>query len=170
MTKEVNDAWRESGFPLSSKSCKVLAPREVPNVYNFTSSDKTQLTVSACMNAAGYFLKPLIVYPGKRFASNSLDGFEDAVMGRTETGWMDSELFLTWLKDVFSPALDARSIKRSVVLFVDGHSTHCILEASKFCRENAILCCIVYLSTLHIFFSRVILNFLALWKNHGNRQ
>ena len=37
----------ESGFPLCPKSGKVLAPQGVPNVYNFTSSDKTQITVLA---------------------------------------------------------------------------------------------------------------------------
>ncbi|XP_060578915.1 uncharacterized protein LOC132735898 [Ruditapes philippinarum] len=129
----------ESGFPLCPKSGKVLAPRGVPNVYNFTSSDKTQVTVLACMSAAGYYPKPLIVYPGKRFATNPLEGFPEAVMGRTENGWMDSELFVTWLRDVFVPALDDRAIKRPVVLFVDGHSTHSTLSASKFCREQEII-------------------------------
>ncbi|XP_053372939.1 uncharacterized protein LOC128546445 [Mercenaria mercenaria] len=44
------------------------------------------------------------------------------MLGRTESGWMDSELFVKWLEDVFSPGLDERGIKRPVVLFVDGHN------------------------------------------------
>ncbi|MEW8544190.1 MAG: hypothetical protein AB2693_11710, partial [Candidatus Thiodiazotropha sp.] len=106
---------------------------------NFTSSDKTQITVLACMNATGYYLKPLIVYPGERFSYNPLEGFPDAVLGRTVSGWMDKDLFATWLKDVFLPGVKERGIKLPVVLFVDGHSTHGTLEASTFCRENNII-------------------------------
>ena len=129
----------ESGFPLCPKSGKVLAPWGVPNVYNFTSSDKTQITVLACMNANGYYLKPLIVYPGSRFSYNPLEGFPEAILGRTDSGWMDKELFATWLKDVFLPGVTERGIKLPVVLFVDGHSTHGTLEASTFCRENNVI-------------------------------
>ncbi|XP_060584711.1 uncharacterized protein LOC132740757 [Ruditapes philippinarum] len=84
-------------------------------------------------------LKPLIVYPGVRFNYDPPEGFADAVFGRTESGWMDSELFVTWLTEVFETALSEREIKRPVVLFVDGHSTHCTLEASKFCRDHEII-------------------------------
>ena len=150
MSEEVTDPtlWKdpsrwinadELGFPLCPKSGKVLAPRGVPNIYNFTSSDKTQLTVLACMNATGYYIKPLIVYPGERFNYNPLEGFPDAVLGRTVSGWMDKALFATWLKDVFLPGVIERGIKLPVVLFVDGHSTHGTLEASTFCRENNII-------------------------------
>ncbi|XP_060602779.1 uncharacterized protein LOC132755864 [Ruditapes philippinarum] len=150
MSEEVNDPllWKdptrwfnadESGFPLCPQSGNVLAPRGVPNIYNFTSSDKTQITVLACMNAAGLYLRPLIVYAGQRLTYNPPEEFPEAILGRTDTGWMDSDLFYTWLKDVFAPALEENSIRRPVVLFVDGHSTHATLKASKFCRENDII-------------------------------
>jgi len=129
----------KSGFLLCPKCGKVIAPKGFQNISNFTSSDKSQITVLACMNAAGLFLKTLIVYAGHRFSYSPLEEFPDAVFGRTNTGWMDSELFHTWLKDVFEPALEEHSIKRPVVLFVDGHSTQSTLSASKFCCENNIV-------------------------------
>ena len=96
------------------------------------------------MNASGYFLKPLMVYPGVRFNYNPLEGYRDAVFGRTESGWMDPELFVTCLTEVFEPALSEHENKRPVVIFVDVHSTHCTLEASKFCREhNKLLYCLL---------------------------
>ena len=64
-------------------------------MYNFTSLDKTQITVLACMNATGYYLKPLIVYPGSRFSYNPLEGLPEAILGRTDSGRMDKELFAT---------------------------------------------------------------------------
>ncbi|XP_050400998.1 uncharacterized protein LOC126817869 [Patella vulgata] len=129
----------ESGFPLCSKTCKVLAERGQKNIYNFTSSDKTQITVLAAMSTAGHYIKPLIVFPGQRFSYNPLEGFEEASFGRTENGWMDSELFSTWLRDMFIPEVVERGVRRPVVLFVDGHSTHLTLDACDLCRENGIV-------------------------------
>ena len=42
----------ESGFPLSVKTTKVLAPKEAKHVYNVCTSDKSQITVMICMSAA----------------------------------------------------------------------------------------------------------------------
>lgn len=128
----------ESGFSLCPKSGKVVARKGTSTVYNFTSSDKTQITVLACMGATGHFLRPLIVYPGQRFSYNPLEEYPDAVMGRTENGWMDSELFITWLSDVFVPSINERGVRKPVVLFVDGHSTHMSLKVSDTCKENGI--------------------------------
>lgn len=91
----------ESGFPLSLKSGKVLSMKGAKNVYNLTSSNKTQIMVLACASAIGHFIKPMIVYPGQRFGYNILDGFEDAAFGRSDNGWMDTELFMTWLTSVY---------------------------------------------------------------------
>lgn len=128
----------ESGFSLCPKSGKVIARKGSSTVYHFTSSDKTQITVLACMSATGHFLKPLIVYPGQRFAYNPLEGFPEAVMGRTENGWMDSDLFATWLIDVFIPSVNERAVRKPVVLFVDGHSTHVSMRVSDICRQGGI--------------------------------
>ncbi|XP_053402897.1 uncharacterized protein LOC123562153 [Mercenaria mercenaria] len=113
-------------------------PSRSSTVYHFTSSDKTQITVLACMSATGHFLKPLIVYPGQRFAYNPLEGFPEAVMGRTDNGWMDADLFATWLTDVFIPSINERGVRKPVVLFVDGHSTHVSMRVSDICRQGGI--------------------------------
>ena len=129
----------ESGFPLCLKGGKVLAMKGSSNVYQVTSSDKTQITVLACMSASGCYVPPLIVFAGQRFSYNPLEGCEDAVMGRSENGWMDSELFKTWLSDVFVKHLNEKVVPRPVVLFVDGHSTHLTMEVSDICLENGIV-------------------------------
>ena len=36
----------------------------------------------------------MIIYPGRRFSYNSLAGFEEVAFGRSENGWMDSEVFI----------------------------------------------------------------------------
>ncbi|KAL5015099.1 hypothetical protein ScPMuIL_009369 [Solemya velum] len=131
----------ESGFPLCPKTGRVLGAKGSKVVYNFTSSNKTEITVMACMSASGHYLPPMIVYPGQRFTSNLLEGFQEATLGRSQNGWMDSELFVHWLKEVFVPGVNERVVTKPVVLFlfVDGHSTHLTLQASDICRENGII-------------------------------
>lgn len=128
----------ESGFSLCANTGKVIGYKGAPVVYNFGNSSKQQITVMACASASGHFCPPMIVYPGQRFNYEPLEGFEDAHMGRSETGWMDTDLFCNWLSTCFIPALDTRSVKRPVVLFIDGHSTHLSLAASDICVEHGI--------------------------------
>jgi hypothetical protein len=73
----------ESGFPQGPKSGKILAPRGSKNVYSTCSSDKSQITVPACMSATAHYLPPMLVFPGERFRGyNPLEGFTEAVLGR----------------------------------------------------------------------------------------
>ncbi|MEW8547694.1 MAG: hypothetical protein AB2693_29655 [Candidatus Thiodiazotropha sp.] len=129
----------ESGFSLCPKSNQVIGYKGAPVVYNFSTSDKTQITVMAAVSATGHYIPPMLVYPGQRFTYNPLEGFEEAAMGRSDSGWMDSELFCNWLTTVFIPAVNARSVQRPILLFIDGHSTHVTLEASDICIQNGIV-------------------------------
>ena len=62
---------------------------------------------------------------------------------RCINGLMDSDFFLTWLRETFLPHIKARKVSLPVVLFVDGHSTHISLEANEFSRrENLVMYCL----------------------------
>lgn len=128
----------ESGFSFCCNTGKVVGYKGAPVVYNYGNSSKQQLTVLACGSAVGHFCPPMIVYPGQRFNYEPLEGFEDAHMGRSETGWMDSELFCHWLLTCFIPSIESRCVKKPVLLLLDGHSTHLSLEASNICVANGI--------------------------------
>ena len=67
-------------------------------MYNFTTCDKRVITVMACITS-GIYAPPMIVFAGQRFNFSTLDleEFEDAAFGQSANGWMDSELFYTWL-------------------------------------------------------------------------
>ena len=93
----------ESGFSLCpSKGGKVIREKGAPVVYHYGNSDKTQMTVMAAASAAGHFIQPLIIFPGQRFSYNPLEGFEEAALGRSENGWMDSEVFIWGLRNATS--------------------------------------------------------------------
>lgn len=134
----------ESGFPQDPKSGKILAAKGSKNVYSTCSADKSQITVLACMSATAHYLPPMLVFPGERFRFNPLEGFTEAVLGRTKTGWMDSELFYTWVRDHFITAIKDRKVKLPVILLVDGHTSHISLETAQLCKsENVILYCLL---------------------------
>jgi hypothetical protein len=129
----------ESGFSLCpSKGSKVVGSKGAPVVYHFGNSDKTQMTIMAAASAAGHFVQPMIIYPGQRFAYNPLEGFEDAAFGRSENGWMDSEVFISWLRNVFIPSIESRNVRKPVLLLIDGHKTHVSMEASDTCLANGV--------------------------------
>ena len=129
----------ESGFALQPKASKILAEKGTHTISHFSGDNRSQMTVLASICANGSTLKPMIVYAGKRFGFNPLEGFSEAHLGRTDSGWMDSELFCSWLKQVFEPYLTQKDVKRPVLLLVDGHSSHTTLEAAEFCAEHEII-------------------------------
>uniref|UniRef100_A0A2C9LU19 HTH CENPB-type domain-containing protein n=1 Tax=Biomphalaria glabrata TaxID=6526 RepID=A0A2C9LU19_BIOGL len=55
----------ESGFTFDPKSWRVIACKGSKHVYTVTSGCKPQVTVLACISAAGQYTPPLLIYPYK---------------------------------------------------------------------------------------------------------
>ena len=55
-----------------------------------------------CASAAGVPHPPMIIY-SKSFPGGAyrFEGPDDALYARSESGWIDSELFLVWLRRIF---------------------------------------------------------------------
>jgi hypothetical protein len=139
----------ESGFPLCVNSGKVLAEKGARHVYQVATSDKQQITVMACFNAFGDYMPPLIVYPGQRFRDHGIESFPEAIYGHTDNEWMDSALFLSFLKEL-NCFVTSKSITKPVLLFVDGHSTHMSLDAAQYCFDNQIILYCLLPNAMHI--------------------
>ena len=139
---DVNDAARiwnadETGCPLCPKSGKVLALYGAKDVFQATTDTKEQITTLCAISAAGSVIPPMHIFSGHRFRYNPLDGcIPGAYFGKSEKGWMTTELFFGWLANHFISNIPP---SRPVVLLVDGHSTHIDLETSKLCQEKGIL-------------------------------
>ena len=84
------------------------------------------------------------IFLGKRFLYNPLDG---AYMGRSNNGWMVTQLFYGWLANHFVSHIPPEC---PVLLIVDGHSTHIDVKILKFCKENGILLYYLLPHSLHI--------------------
>ena len=144
----------ETSFPIAPKPSHVIAEKGVPNVYARGSNSKQAITALVGGSAAGFYLRPMLVYPGKVFRKDFLTAFFDAIpdgqFGYSKNGWMDSSLFVTWLKEVFEPQLTAMRIRRPVLLFIDGAQVHLSLFASEFCDEHDIILYTLYPNSTHL--------------------
>ena len=117
---------------------KALTNKGEHHVYQICTSNKTQITVLACFNAIGYYIPPLIDYPGERFRDSGIHDFDEAIYGHTSSGWMDSELFVSYLEH-FNDLVSKHNIPKPVLLLVDRHSTHMSLSAAYYCFSNDII-------------------------------
>ena len=123
----------ETGCPLCCKSGKVLALSGTKDVYQ-ASNSKEQITT---LCASGNVIPPLHIFSGQRFHYNPLEKCVlGAYFGKSEKGWMTTELFYGWVANHFILNIPPGC---PIILLVDGHSTHIDIEVSKFCNKNGIL-------------------------------
>ena len=72
------------------------------------------------------FLPPMMIFPYKKKPLfNPLDDFPNAHFEISPNGWITAEVFLAWMRDVFVKQVS--NVKKSLCLFVDGHSSHTAL-------------------------------------------
>ena len=87
----------------------------------------------------------MITYPEVHFANNILDGFPEAVFGRPDNGWMDLELFFTWLRDTFIASLAARHVTKSVYVV-----RRWIFNPLEFGSQWTLQCPVIWSSSHHL--------------------
>lgn len=105
---------------------KVVLCEKGQQVYDINAnSDRDNITVSFCMNAAGQFAPPLAVYKYIRLPQHlrDMDPAKWSVKG-TKTGWMNQESFFEYIANVFIPYIRERHGEAPVALFFDGHKSH----------------------------------------------
>ena len=137
--KDPDQVWNadETGCPLCPKSGRVLALCGAKDVYQVTGNSKEQVTTLCAISAAGNFVPPMHIFAGKRFKVDPMDGcVSNAYFGKSQKGWITTELFYQWLTEHF---IKYAAAVRPLVLLVDGHSSHIDVNTSKFCKENRIL-------------------------------
>ena len=71
-------------------------------------------------------------------------------IGRSDSGWMKSEVFYAYVAEVFIPWIEENNITKPVLFFIDGHKSHLNLEISRFCDENGIILYALPQNTTHI--------------------
>ena len=68
-----------------------------------TSGNKAQTTVVACINAIGQAIPPYVIYNAKTLNPEWMkDGPPGTKYAHSENGWIDTELFELWFKQIIS--------------------------------------------------------------------
>ncbi|GFR62014.1 tigger transposable element-derived protein 6-like protein [Elysia marginata] len=129
----------ETGFSLSPCAKRIIAPTGIKHQYSLSNSKRQNITVLTCGGASGEFVKPFLVYARKRMpATNLLEGFDNAYLQISHNGWMNAQIFKTWVNDIFIPHVASK--KKPVVLFVDRHSSHNSDRATiQLCNDNSVI-------------------------------
>ena len=79
----------------------------------------------------------MVIFKGERFNYDWVKGeVPDTKYGMSPNGWIDQDLFTTWLQKVFIPSIPP---PRPVVLLLDGHSSHFNPEAIAVAAEEKIV-------------------------------
>ena len=88
-------------------------------------------------SAAGFPLPPMIIYP-KAYPGGAytFEGPDDALYGKSESGYVDSELFTKWMEKIF---LKFAVPERPIILFIDGHKSHINLDVVDMARNNNVI-------------------------------
>lgn len=131
----------ESGFTtVQKRQQKVIAQKGKHQVGVLTSGERgVNTTVVCAANAAGFFIPPMIIFKRKRKPQElEIDAPPGSVVVISDTGYINSELFVQWLKH-FKTHVNC-SKDSPVLLLLDGHTTHSRnLEAVLYARDNGII-------------------------------
>jgi len=128
----------ESGLSLVPDAKKVLAKKGVRACYQICSSERGVLTTAlCCMNAAGDYLPPLIVFKGKRMTDQLKEGFPPGTMVCvSDSGYVDCDIFVKFIHHFQNKR---RNKEQNCLLILDGHGSHTRnLEALEFAEKNGI--------------------------------
>lgn len=129
---------------------KALTFTGARNCYDVRKTDgKQYATVLATLSADGTLWPPFIVYPYKK-SKDWMGGEQSYPYALSDSGWMTSKAFLTYLDIQFRVILEDPAIEKPVLLLLDGHSSHVNFEVSQFCEENEIILCCFPPHTTHI--------------------
>ena len=87
----------ESGMPL-----KVITQKGQKKVRVRTTGDKSQITVVGCASASGQVIPPYIIFDTATLNVAWTEGeVPGTTYGLSKKGWIDTELFYHWLKNIF---------------------------------------------------------------------
>jgi len=113
---------------------QVIGPRGAKKIYvTSTAPLHDHTSLMACGSSGGQWITPLLIFQGERPLNKLFEGFPEANIAMSESGYMDGPTFAGWA-DTFIKESKA-SPTRPVLLIVDQHSSHLWLPALTALRE-----------------------------------
>ena len=138
----------ETGMPLDPKPPFVVAPVGAKHVSCMRTGDKSQITVIACCNAAGYAIPPTVVFDRKQIRQEMTYGeVPGTAYAGTSNGWVNAEIFDSWFSKHF---LAHAPSARPLLLLLDGHSSHFEPTVLRLAAENGVVIFCLPPNTTHL--------------------
>jgi hypothetical protein len=90
----------ETGLTTVQKPQKILATKGRKQIGCLCSAERgSNVTVVCCTNAIGAFIPPCMIFPRKNMKNELVDEAPTGTLGLAqESGWMNTEVFVKWLK------------------------------------------------------------------------
>lgn len=131
----------EAGFSMCPKGGKVIGPKGWKNIYTTQmGNEKENITVLLVFSASGETLPPVVVYPYVRPPKDVVNSMPpNWILGRSETGWMNSDVFFEYVANSFNQWIEENGIPKPVLLFIDGHKSHMTMHLSETCDRHGII-------------------------------
>ena len=110
----------------------MIAAKGCKDVVSMTSVERGEnVTVLACMNAAGQYIPPFVLFKGVRKRDDFMIGMPSGTqIAMTEKGWVTEEAFKLWLEH-----FNRYRTKGKVILILDGHLSHTNLAVVDLCES-----------------------------------
>ena len=138
----------ETGMPLDPNPPFVVAPVGAKHVSCMRTGDKSQITVIACFNAAGYAMPPTVVFDRKQIRQELTYGeIPGTTYAGTGNGWVNAEIFDSWFSKHF---LTHAPSARPLLLLLDGHSSHFEPKVLRLAAENGVIIFCLPPNTTHL--------------------
>jgi hypothetical protein len=121
------------------KPPKVFSIRGKKQV-GFIKSNEKGILVSTvfCASASGNYIPPALIFPRQKINFQLKKGLPpDAVCFSSKNGWINSNIFLEWLK-FFQSHVRPTPAKKAL-LILDNHEAHRSIEAIEYAKENNIV-------------------------------
>ena len=127
----------ETGIEMNRQTGKVVVDRFIKKHHQESVGEREHITANVCCSATGYALPPMLIFqrcfPSTDYSSSGPDG---CLYAKSESGYMDGELFLEWFKKIFLPGT---SHLRPAMLIMDGHTSHLTIDLIDLARENNVI-------------------------------
>ncbi|KAF2896741.1 hypothetical protein ILUMI_09437, partial [Ignelater luminosus] len=131
----------ETSFGFCPNTGKVIAPQGYKNVYQIQKGkEKEAITVLLFFSASGEILPPCVVFPYVRLPRDVVLSMpKDWFLGKSDSGWMKSDIFFDYVVKGLDNWLLQKKIKKPVLVLVNGHKSHLTMKLSQYCLENQII-------------------------------
>ena len=100
-----------------------MVERNCKQAYSESEGGREHITAHIAVSASGYALPPFFIFE-KSYSSGpyARNGPDNALYAVSPNGYMDIELFGSWIDKSFIPC--TRHIQKSILLILDGHGSH----------------------------------------------